>query len=180
MRTAAIALLLATLLPAGAARAHDHHVNLGSCEVREPLQWGARHDLARARFAMLTEDRATALVLTRDVVALQLSDRTLRDLDRDLERERHGPDDEDGLLARVIKSAVLGSVRELLDHSLACPIRDLRDVRYHDGRLVLITENGDRVFEDLNVNDHEVLADFSERDALAFVREFRRAKERGR
>ena len=132
---------------------------------------------ASARFAMLTEDRAAALVLTRDVVAVQLSDRTLRKLDRKIAREK---DDEDGLLARVIKSAVLGSVRALLDHSLACPIADLRDVRYRDGRLELITEDGDRIFEDLKINDQEVLESFSPADARAFVHEFRRAKERSR
>ena len=178
MRTAVITLMLAALLPAGAAFAHDHHVNIGSCEVREPLEWGARHDLARARFAMLTEDRAAALVLTRDRVAIQLSDRALRDLDREISREK---DDEDGgVIAGAIKGAILGSVRALLDHSLECPLEDLRDVRYRDGRLILITEDGDRIFEDLNINDHEVLEGFSEHDALAFVREFRRAKERSR
>jgi len=178
MRTAVITLMLAALLPAGAAFAHDHHVNIGSCEVREPLEWGARHDLARARFAMLTEDRAAALVLTRDRVAIQLSDRALRDLDREISREK---DDEDGgVIADAIKGAILGSVRALLDHSLECPVEDLRDVRYRDGRLILITEDGDRIFEDLNINDHEVLEGFSEHDALAFVREFRRAKERSR
>ena len=178
MRTAVITLMLAALLPAGAALAHDHHVNIGSCEVREPLEWGARHDLARARFAMLTEDRAAALVLTRDRVAIQLSDRALRDLDREISREK---DDEDGgVIAGAIKGAILGSVRALLDHSLECPLEDLRDVRYRDGRLILITEDGDHIFEDLNINDHEVLEGFSEHDALAFVREFRRAKERSR
>ena len=179
MRTAALTLLLALLLPAGAALAHDHHVTIGSCEVREPLAWGARHDLARARLAILTDDRATALVLTRDLVAVQLSDRTLHKLDREIANEKD-KDDEDGILAQAIKSAVLGSVRSLLDHSLQCPLEDLRDVRYRDGRLILITVDGDRLFEDLNVNDHRVLEGFSEHDAQAFVREFRRAKERVR
>jgi hypothetical protein len=178
MRRALPILLLAMLLSAGAAFAHDHHVNVGSCEVREPLEWGARHDLARARFAMLTEDRAVALVLTRDLVAIQFSDRTFHKLDREIAIEKD--EDDDGVIVDAIKGAILGSVRALLDHSLECPIGDLRDVRYRDGRLILITEDGDRIFEDLNINDHEVLEGFSEHDALAFVREFRRAKERSR
>ena len=177
MRAAVMTLLLAALLPAGAAFAHDHDLNIGSVEVREPLEWAARHDLARARFAILTEDRAAALVLTRDVVAVQLSDRTMRKLDREMSRER---DQEDNVIADAIKSAILGSVRSLLDHSLECPIEDLRDVRYRDGRLILITEDGDRIFEDLEINDHYVLEGFTEHDALAFVREFRRVKGRSR
>jgi hypothetical protein len=178
MRTVVIGLLLAALLPAGAAFAHDHHVNIGSCEVGAPVEWGPRHDLARARFAMITEDRAAALVLTRDLVAIQLSDRTLRELDRKIAREKD--DEDDGVIADAIKGAILGSVRALLDHSLECPIEDLRDVRYRDGRLILIAEDGGRIFDGLDVNDHEVLAGFAEHDALAFVREFRRAKERSR
>jgi hypothetical protein len=178
MRTAVITLILVALLPAGAALARDHHMNIGSCEVREPVDWGARHDLARARFAMLTEDRAVALVLTRDRVAVQLSDRVLRNLDRDITREKH--DEDGGVIGDAIKGAILGSVRALLDHSLECPVEDLRDVRYREGRLILITEDGDRIFEDLNINDHEVLEGFSEHDALAFVREFRLAKARSR
>jgi hypothetical protein len=175
MRTATLTLLLAVLVPAGAALAHDHDVSIGSCEVREPLEWGARHDLARARHAILTEDRAAVLVLTRDLVAVQLSDRTFRQLDREIASEKD-KNDEDGILAQVITSAVLGSVRALLDHSLECPIEDLRDVRYRDGRLILITVDGDHLFEDLTINDHEFLEGFSEHDAQAFVQEFRRAK----
>jgi hypothetical protein len=178
MRKAVLTLILAALLPAGAALAHDHHVKLGSCEVGAPLDWGARHDLSRARYAMLTEDRAVALVLTGDMVAVQLSDRVLRDLDRDIKREQR--DEEDGVIGGAIKGAILGSVRALLDHSLECPVEDLRDVRYRDGRLILVTEDGGRIFEDLSVNDHEVLEGFSEHDAQAFAREFRLAKQRSR
>ena len=177
MRRAVAVLLFAALMPAGVALAHDHHVTINSCGVRSPLDWGARHDLGGARFAIVSEDRVSALVLTHDVVAVQLGDRVLRKLDREIAREK---DEDDGLLAQVIKSAVLGSVRELLDHSLECPIEDLRDVRYRDGRLVLVTEHGRRVFEDLTINDQKVLESFSEHDALAFVREFHRAKERER
>ena len=175
MRKAILTLLLVALLPAGAALARDHHVSVGSCEVREPLELGARHDLRRARFSMLTGDHAAALVLTRDVVAVQLSDRTLGKLDREFARERH-EDDEDGFLASIIKSAVLGSVRAMLDHSLECPIDKLRDARYRDGRLELITVDGERIFDDLKIDDREALESFSDSDARAFVQEFHRLK----
>jgi len=179
MRSALVTLLLAALLPAGAALAHDRHGHVGSvngCDVRPPVEWGERHDLDRARFAALTEDRTAALVLTREVVAIQFSDRTLRKLDRAMARERE--DGEDNVLAQAIKGAVLGSVRALLDHSLECPVDALRDARYRAGRLELITADGDRVFEDLEIDDQAVLASFSPADARAFVDEFRRLKGR--
>jgi hypothetical protein len=179
MRRALLVLLLTALVPAGAAVAHERHcrhdgIHIG--HVRSPVDWGPRHDLARARFAILTEKREAALVLTRDdQVAIQLSDRVMRDLDREFEREM---DEDDGFLAEAIKSAVLGSVRGMLNHSLECPIDELRDARYEDGRLVLVTNRGRYVFDDLEIDDRNALECFSEHDARAFVREFRRAKDR--
>jgi len=176
MRTVAIVLLLAALSPAGVALAHDHHAHgftIGRCEARPPVDWGARQDQSRARFVMLTDDRSAEMLLTRDVVAVQLSDRTLRRIDREFERER---DEEDGALADAIKGAVLGGVRAMLDHSLACPVRELRDVRLRDGRLELIDRDGHRVFDDLEVDDHDLLECFAPEDARAFVEEFRSLK----
>jgi hypothetical protein len=177
MRRALFVLLLATLVPVGAALAREHsgdHAHLSVRHVDPPVDWGRRHDLARARFAILSEQRTAALVLTNDRVAIQLSDRALRELDREIARDK---DDDDGFLAALIKSAVLGGVREMLDHSLECPIAQLRDVRYHDGRLVLVARNGKHVFEDLEIEDRDALESFSEHDAQAFVREFHRAKD---
>ncbi len=181
MRTVVLSTILAALVLAGAAFAHEHHEGSGGMHVSgiaPPVTWAGRHDPARARFAILTEDRAAALVLTRDRVAIQLSDRALRELDREIAREQD--EDEDNALAGVIKGAVLGGVRALLDHSLECPIDELRDVRCEDGRLVLVTADGHRIFEDIDIHDRAVLEGFSEHDARAFAREFRRAKDHGR
>jgi hypothetical protein len=180
MRTVAIALLFALLLPAGAALAerHGHHgATVNSLEIRPPAEWGPRHDQSRANFVMLTEDRGAEMLLTRGVVALQFSDRTLRQLDRDFAQER---DQDEGVIADAIKGAVLGSVRALLDHSVECPLDQLRDVRYQDGRLELVTRDGKRLFEDLEINDQVVLDSFSPADARAFIHEFQRLKGRDR
>jgi hypothetical protein len=180
MRTVAIALLFALLLPAGAALAerHEHHgATVNSLEVRPPAEWGPRHDQSRASFVMLTGDRGAEMLLTRRVVALQFSDRTLRRIDRDFARER---EEDEGVIADAIKGAVLGSVRALLDHSVECPLDQLRDVRYRDGRLELVARNGERLFEDLEIDDRTVLESFSPADARAFVHEFQRLKGRDR
>lgn len=177
MRRVLLVLLLAALVPAGAAVARERHCHNDGFHVglvHSPVDWGPRHELDRARFAILTEGREAVLVLTRDrQVAIQLSDRAMRELDREIESEQ---DEDDGFLAEIIKHAVLGAVREMLDHSLECPLSALRDARYEDGRLVLVTNRGRHVFDDLEVEDRNVLECFSERDAHAFVREFRRAK----
>jgi hypothetical protein len=110
-------------------------------------------------------------------VAVQLSDRTLRDVRREL---RDKEDEEDNALARAVMAVVMSGVRSLLDHSAECPIRDLRDVEYRHGRLVFTTEDGEQMFSNMDVNDCEVMEGFSGDDARAFVREFHRAKDRTR
>lgn len=178
----ALAVLLLVLFPVGAAVAGNddsdgNHLHTSCCSP--PARWAARHDTRDARIAIKTSDRDAVLLLTDEVVALQLSDRTMREVRRKLRDEEDS--DEDNALARAIKVAVMSGVRALLDHSAECPVRELSDVQYRHGRLILISEDGDRIFDDVNVNDHDVLSGFSERDALAFVREFRRLKAlRGR
>ncbi len=181
MRRTALILLLAMVLPAGAAFAHDHARHSSTMEVgriESPASWGRRHELGRTRCAMLTRDGSAVLLLTRDRVAVQLSDRTMRQIDRELREEDEG--DDDGVLAEVIRGAVMGSVRAMLNHSVECPIADLDDVRYRGGRLELITADGGRLFEDMQVDDRDLLESFWPADARAFVGSFHRLKRAGR
>jgi len=180
MRKAALFLLLAVLFPAGVSFAHGHGrhaTSFGDCEVAPPAAWGPRHDIGRARYVMVTRDGAVELLITQRRVALQLSGRTMREIDREMDREL---EDEDGVIADAIKRAVLGGVRALLRRSLECPLDELSDARYRDGRLELVTVDGDRVFEDVELDDRDLLESFRAQDAQAFVEEFRRLKHGGR
>jgi len=94
-------------------------------------------------------------------------------VDREL---RDKQDLEDNWLGAAIVTAVVGTVRDLVDNSLECRIRDLRDVSYEDGQLRFIARNGRPVFDDADVCDGDVTSAFSERDARTFVREFRKLK----
>lgn len=181
MKLVHAALVLLALLPAGSAFAHESRgirVNRFGCD--EPLRWASRHEARGARFAITTDDGKITLVLTDRVVAFQLSDRTMRKLDRELHRARHEDDEDDGVIGEAIKTAVLGTVRSVLDHSAECDVRDLRDVRYEDGRLVFVARGGKRLFDDFEVDDDSVLEGFDPRDAREFVRQFHRLRsERG-
>lgn len=173
-------LLLALTLPAVPALARERgtSVSMNSSCCDEPSRWSDRHAPADRRFEIITENGKVALLLTREVVALQLSDRTMHKVDRELrskEREHR-----DQPLADAIAGAVIGSVRALLDHSAECDLRDVRSVDYRGGRLVFIANDGSRLFERLEIDDDRVLEGFSERDAAQFIREFRLAKSRAR
>ena len=167
----ALACVLLSALTAGVVLACDSGLKSSSIHsscCSPPARWGARHDMRDARIAIRTRSGETVLLLTDDVAAIQLSDRVMHKLHRKLRDEEDSG--EDNVLAHAIKIAVLGGVRSLLDHSAECPIRDLRDVDYRKGRLILVTEDGDRVFDDIDVNDEDVMSSFTERDARAFVR----------
>ncbi|HET7229335.1 MAG TPA: hypothetical protein VFJ16_05000 [Longimicrobium sp.] len=181
MKLASLALAALLVLPAHQAvaqRHHGSHVEIGDIDGGDVARPGPRHSVRDARAFITTTNDVAAFVLTGDVVALQLTDHTLRemrrDMDRDADHENHG------VLASMIVSAVRGSVENLLRRSVEVPIDDLRSVDYRDGRLVMVTEDGDRVFEKAEVNGTDLMASFSPADARAFVREFRALKARTR
>jgi hypothetical protein len=182
MKLAALALGALIALPAQHLAAQRDHVpqitiqdddDNGSDVVRP----GPRHSARDARISIRTTDDVASFVLTSGVVALQLTDRTLRHVDGEMEREVRK---ENGIFASMIVSAVRGTVTNALRRSLEVPIRDLRTVDYRNGRLVFITEDGERIFENVEIDDTDVTASFSARDAQAFVREFRALKARTR
>lgn len=175
------ALLVATVLfvPAAGRAAEFDVASLDGCELHAPVTWGHRHDPRRVQFAIDTDDRAISLVLTDDVVALQLTDRTMHRVDRELAHERNR-DVDDNAFADVVRDAVMSGVRSLLDHSLECPLDELRDVRIRDGRLELVTRDGDRIFAHVREDGDPVLARFSDSDQRAFVEAFHRLRDRRR
>ncbi len=179
MRIPAAAIVCSTLLSAQAAWAHHQDCApyfSGSSGCGAPVHFSARHDPSDARIAITTTDGDVTLLLTDDVVAFQLSNRALHRVDRKLDDCRD--EDNDNVIAQAIKTAVLSTVRSVLDHSAECSVYDLRDVTYEDGHLEFRTTRGRRVFDHLDVDDRDVVGEFSERDARAFVHEFRTLRGR--
>jgi hypothetical protein len=179
MRSLPLALLLTTLVSSTPASAR--HIELdgcrgfscGSCGMA-PARWAARRPEQSAEFAITTRNRKVTLLLTESTVAMQLSDHEMHRISQKLWDKENEP--EDNAFANAIKTVVLSSVRALLDHSAECRLRDLDDVEYVSGRLVFTTVNGNRLFDDTDVDDDDVMGAFSERDSRAFVREFHRLK----
>ena len=171
--------LLAVLLATPATVRSDDCPSFHTHGCSAPARWAMRHDAGDARIAITTEDGDATLLLTDQVVAMQLSDRTLHRLRQRLRREEDAREEDGGDalgIGTAIRATVFSAVRTLLDHSAEVPVRQLRDVDYRDGRLRFTTASGGGVFDDVDVNDRDVTASFRDRDALAFVREFRRLK----
>src|SRR5690242_16500964 len=112
MRILPTVIVASTLLVAQAASAREHDCVpwfAGSSGCGAPVHFSARHDPGEARIAITTTDGDVTLLLTDDVVAFQLSNRTLHRVDRKLDDCRD--DDNDNVIAQAIKTAVLSTVR---------------------------------------------------------------------
>ncbi|HEX8274313.1 MAG TPA: hypothetical protein VF615_16875 [Longimicrobiaceae bacterium] len=177
---AALLLLLLLAVPARAVSAQIHGTRVtvsADSDDDSPGRLGQRRDPRGARSAIATRDGKVALLLTRDEVVMQLTDRALRDIRREMAEDMDEDDDgEEGFLEGIVQAAVRRSVSSMLNRSVEYPVSDLRDVQYRGGRLLFTTRDGERVFENVNVNDTDVMESFSEADARAFVREFQRLK----
>jgi hypothetical protein len=178
MKRTALVLALLALFPASRALAGSCCCSgfptvVGVCNG--PTHFARRHDTNTARRAITTSDGEAVLVLTDQVVAIQLTDKTLHRVGHELKADA---DDVDNALGHAIKTAVVEVIRDLLDHCAECPIRELRDVDYRDGALVFTTVDGQHVFAHFDVHDRNVMTEFNPDDARAFVRDFRRAKGR--
>lgn len=180
MKFLAVGLLVLALSPAGAALAKQSDdcpnvtIRGGCCDP--PVRWAERWDRGEARRAITTQDGAVSLLIDDREVALQLSDRAMHKIGRKLHQQAENADENP--IGQALKDAVLTVVRSMLDHSIECRVRDLRSVDYRDGRLELITNDGDRLFEKIEVDDRDVLESFSPADARDFVSEFQRVKHR--
>ena len=182
MKLAALALSALLFVPAHEAlaqRGHGHgpHVTINDIDGGDAVRPGPRHSLRNAHMAITTTDNTASFVMTREVVALQLTDRALREVGREMDRDTS---EEKGMFASMVASVVRSTVSTVLRRSMQIPISELRTVDYRDGRLLFVTEDGDRIFEKAEVNGTDLMASFSPREAQAFVREFRALKARTR
>jgi hypothetical protein len=156
-----------------APRAADK-VEITTKGIDPPARWAMRHDAEAARIAIRTEAGDAELLLTRDFVAVQLSDRGLARVREQLRARR----DESGSSNPLgwFESAVLAAVGSFVEHSAECPLDEVRDARYVDGRIVLESYSGNELFAHIDVDDRDLMTSFSEDDARRFVRKFHHLK----
>lgn len=175
MRLVAISLVLLGFAaePALSPRASAHATSITCCGRGKDLHVSDRQDPSDSRIAITTQGGEVTLLLTDRDVVFQLSERTLHKVHKELKDAKN---EQDNWFANAIVTAVTGTVREVLDHSLTCRVSDLRDVSYEGGRLVFIGRNGRSVFGHTRGCNADAERAFSERDAREFVREFRELK----
>jgi hypothetical protein len=170
-RTFLLSVLAAALLFPLSAQAQQIRVSGSDTESRVV----SRMPVNQALFGITSEDGQAALLLTERGIVLQLTDQGLA---RVTSMEESKQEDQ-GMLTRLFEGLVRSGVRALLDHGIEYPLADLAAVRYEQGRLHFVRNNGEPIFEDVRVNDVSVMESFRAQDARAFVTRFHAEKARG-
>ena len=152
--------------------ADAQQIRVGSSDSDTVARVVPRTSIERARYGIVTQDGAVALLLSDRGVVLQFTQQGLDQVTATTEDEEA----EQGVLAAVLSSMVRGGVRSLLNRAIEYPMSELSEARYEKGRLYFVRNNGETVFEDVEVNDVSVMENFRPREARAFVARFREAK----
>jgi hypothetical protein len=119
----------------------------------------------QAEEAIRTRGGSVDLMLTDSRLIIQFSDHFLENIQQEINKERTG----DSGFVDAILSAVSGGVQTLLDRAMAIPLHELREIRYDDGRLIIIHQNGKEIFNDLEVDGIDVMEDFTPDDGHRFA-----------
>lgn len=162
--TCALVLLLsASVAFAGEKKKEGISVSFSSDDSRTRL--APRHDVRDARLSVTTRNRTAVLLLTGDVVAVQLSDATLAEVET--------KDD-----ANFLEELIVSGVRLAVGKSVEYPIANIRSAEIRGGVLTLTNDQGKPVFDEIKVNGTNVTRNISAGDAARFVNAFRIAKAR--
>jgi hypothetical protein len=164
LTTCALVLLLSTTVAvAGEKKEEGISVSFDSDDARTHL--APRHAVREARVVVRTRNGAAVLLLTDDVVAVQLSDATLAAVEAD----------ED---ANLLEAMLVAGIRAAMKKSVEYPVAHIRSAEIRNGALVLTNDEGKPVFSEIEVNGDNVTRDITGSDAARFVNAFRAVKGR--
>jgi hypothetical protein len=154
---------LALLLSAPLASAGGLSLSFDSDDSH--VDFGARRNPRAAQLAITSRDGSTVLMLTKGVVAMQLSDAAIARLEDEKKKEE----------TNFLEELLLAGVQTALGKSLEYPVDDLK-ADYRNGALQFTNEDDEPIFTKVKVNGVDVLRNFSSADATRFVNAVRAAK----
>ncbi|NBC65674.1 MAG: hypothetical protein GVY07_08500 [Bacteroidetes bacterium] len=124
-----------------------------------------RMDTSDAEASITNKANTVDLMIHDNWLVIQFTDRYLENL----QEEIHGKDEEESVVAEVIRSMVGSGVRTLLDRAISISMDDISDIHYRDGTLKIYDQEGALIFEDFEIDDVSIMQDFKARDARRFV-----------
>lgn len=162
-----VLILTVCLLPVHSDAQRSNNFIITNGKDAEILPRVAHRD---AELAITTQEGSVDLILTGDAVVIQLNDSFLKKIEDEI-HETDYLDSDKSHFGNVVRSMVSSGVKTLLDRALAIPLHEIEEVFYENGRLFIINREGNELFNDLDVDDIQIMEDFSRRDARRFVDE---------
>ena len=144
--------------------AHAQNIEMPSDIDAEAVDRFSESDVIRL---ITNRDESVNLIVAETGIAIQFSEQFMDNLDDEINSA--DGDGDNSVLAKTIKSMVSSGVRTILDHAILIPFYEIGSISYEDGRIIITDMNGEELFEDLEVNDKQVMEDFSRRDSRRFV-----------
>jgi hypothetical protein len=126
---------------------------------------------------IFSRDSAVNLILQGDKVLAGLSPKTVAKVRAELEASRKGADTSG--IGGSIAEFVTKTVADKIGTHVVYPLADMRDIRYDNGEIVIVTNSGNetRLFKNVKVNKEPLSQAFPPEDAQRFV-ELVRARKR--
>jgi len=154
--------LLLCFVPPHQLEAQHKGINMSGHDM--DLSFTERMDHTLALSAITTQEGSVDLMLTETDLFIQFSDEGLNRINKQIDQKS-----DDSHFATVIKSMVSSGVRTLLDRAMSIPLYEISEISYRDGALIIRNRDGQKIFEDLDIEGKYVMKDFSPDDALQFV-----------
>ena len=145
-----------------------------SVKVSKDSSWIVpRVPLRQAATSLRTRDAQAAVLLMDTTLVLQFTDEGLSKMNAGI-RDSAPQDVGHRILARMA-GAALG---DMFDHGIAVDLRGVRGAHVEGNRLVLEDLAGNRLFEHVELNGHDVMDDFSPAEASRFAAAVNKAVRR--
>jgi hypothetical protein len=138
----------------------DIHVTMDGDSVVRIVD---RIELTKSAFHIVNVKQETALIVRDSTIVMQLTDRGLQNIKREIKKEG------ESALGKMMHAALAGALEEFLDHGMEYQLSDLKEARVENGVLVLERKNGDLIFDEMEINGDDVLETFSRADAVRFA-----------
>lgn len=148
---------VATMNAAHAGLTGAGHEERGSAAVSVNIDSGkepdgpekivARQPSSTGKHRLLSTNGWSELLLKDDSVFFQLTDSGMKKLD-----EPRRPQGNEGLFDGIMSNVALSAVKNLLDHSIALPLRETKSAVVRNGEVVVVTCNGKEVFNQVKFN----------------------------
>lgn len=140
------------------------NINISSDIEAETMDRLSESDAIRF---ITNNDESVNLIVTETGIAIQFSDQFMKKLEDEINSD--DGDTDNSAFAKAIKSMVSSGVSSILDHAILIPFYEIGSVSYTNGRIVITDVDGNEIFEDMEINDKQVMEDFSGRDSRRFV-----------